>query len=113
MNLLKCRRCPLTGPCRFDVQPLPMGENHPCWMGDKRQYRHLGADLPKGESLKQCMERVLQYWNEAVMPSVQSGKQVLVAAHNNVIRCMAKHLDGIADDDLAQLEIPTGTPLVS
>jgi 2,3-bisphosphoglycerate-dependent phosphoglycerate mutase len=55
----------------------------------------------------------MPYWQEAVLPAVRQGKHVLVAAHNNVIRCLAKHIDGIADDDLDQLEIPTGTPLVS
>jgi len=103
--LLKYRR-------GYDVEPLPMGEDHPCWVGGDRRYRNLGPQLPRGESLKQCKARILPYWHEAVLPSVRAGKLVLLAAHNNVIRCLAKHIDGIAYNDLDQLEIPTGAPLV-
>ena len=95
------------------MEPLPMTEDHPCWVGGDRRYQNLGSQLPRGESLKQCQARILPYWQEAVLPAVRQGKRVLVAAHNNVIRCLAKHIDGIADDDLDELEIPTGTPLVS
>jgi len=103
--LLKYRR-------GYAVEPLPMTEDHPMWTGADRRYRDLGPLLPMGESLRQCHDRVLPYWYESIVPSVRGGKQVLVAAHNNVIRCLCKHLDGIADDDLRHLEIPTGFPLV-
>ena len=96
----------------YDVVPLPMSEDHPCWTGNDRRYRDLGKLLPRGESLKQCKERVLPYWYESVVPSVRSGRSVLVAAHNNVIRCLCKHLDQLEVDTLRDLEIPTGTPLV-
>jgi 2,3-bisphosphoglycerate-dependent phosphoglycerate mutase len=103
--LLKYRR-------GFDVEPLPMSENHPLWTGHDRRYADLGPLMPRGESLKQCLDRVLPYWYESVVPSIRAGKNVMVAAHNNVIRCLCMHLDGIAPDDLRKLEIPTGTPMV-
>jgi len=103
--LLKYRR-------GYAVDPIPMTEDHPCWTGTDRRYRDLGALLPRGESLKQCKERILPYWYESIVPSVRSGRRVLVAAHNNVIRCLCKHLDGLSVDRLRDLEIPTGAPLV-
>jgi len=103
--LLKYRR-------GFETSPLAMTPEHPCWTGNDRRYRDLGPLLPTGESLQQCTERILPYWIESVVPSVRAGRTVLVAAHNNVIRCLCKHLDGICDEDLAKFDIPTGAPLV-
>jgi len=103
--LLKYRR-------GYNVAPMPMTENHPCWTGGDRRYRDLGPLLPRGESLKMCLDRILPYWYESVVPSIRSGRTVLIAAHNNVIRCLCKHLDQIADDDLIKLEVPTGAPIV-
>jgi 2,3-bisphosphoglycerate-dependent phosphoglycerate mutase len=103
--LLKYRR-------GFDAEPLSMSENHPLWTGNDRRYADLGPLMPRGESLKQCLDRILPYWYESVVPSIRAGKNVMVAAHNNVIRCLCMHLDGIAPDDLRLLEIPTGTPMV-
>jgi len=103
--LLKYRR-------GYGVVPLPMTEDHPMWTGNDRRYRDLGPLLPRGESLKMCLERILPYWYENVVPSIRSGRTVLIAGHNNVIRCLCKHLDRIADDDLIKLEVPTGAPIL-
>ena len=89
-----------------------MSEGHPCWTGNDRRYQDLGPLLPTGESLKQCKERILPYWHETICPAVRSGRRVLVAAHNNVIRCLCKHIDGIHRDHLRDFEVPTGAPLV-
>ena len=96
----------------YDTEPLPMKEDHPYWTGNDRRYRDLGALLPRGESLKQCKARILPYWYETVVPSVRAGRRVLIAAHNNVLRCLCKHLDRIPSDNLRALEIPTGDPIV-
>jgi len=96
----------------YDTEPLPMEETHPYWTGSDRRYRDLGSLLPTGESLKQCKERILPYWYESIVPSIRAGRSVLVAAHNNVIRCLAKHLDDIPTENLRDLEIPTGVPIV-
>ncbi|CAL8896665.1 2,3-bisphosphoglycerate-dependent phosphoglycerate mutase [Kocuria varians] len=69
------------------------------------------ADLPRTECLKDVLERFLPYWDEQIVPDLKAGKTVLVAAHGNSLRALVKHLDGISDDDIAGLNIPTGIPL--
>ena len=69
------------------------------------------VDLPRTECLKDVLERFLPYWDEQIVPDLQAGKTVLVAAHGNSLRGLVKHLDGISDDDIAGLNIPTGIPL--
>ncbi|MEV8158595.1 phosphoglyceromutase [Kocuria salsicia] len=69
------------------------------------------VDLPRTECLKDVLERFLPYWDEQIVPDLQAGKTVLVAAHGNSLRALVKHLDGISDDDIAGLNIPTGIPL--
>mmetsp|Transcript_16576 Transcript_16576/g.30015 ORF Transcript_16576/g.30015 Transcript_16576/m.30015 type:complete len:145 (-) Transcript_16576:59-493(-) len=68
--------------------------------------------IPYGESLGMCLNRVKPYWKSVIMPSVAKWKRVLVAAHNNVIRCLCSYLDGISEENLEKLEIPTGAPLI-
>eukprot|EP00614_Pseudopedinella_elastica_P000681 CAMPEP_0172592120 /NCGR_PEP_ID=MMETSP1068-20121228/10977_1 /TAXON_ID=35684 /ORGANISM="Pseudopedinella elastica, Strain CCMP716" /LENGTH=371 /DNA_ID=CAMNT_0013388925 /DNA_START=42 /DNA_END=1157 /DNA_ORIENTATION=+ len=96
----------------YNTQPPPMDACHPHWPGEDRRYKDLGPLLPRGESLGQCKDRVVPYWRESVEPSLRGGKRVILAAHNNVLRVLCKHLDGIRDDDLDKLELPTGVPLV-
>ena len=67
---------------------------------------------PGGESLADTAARVLPYWERRILPDLRAGKNVLVAAHGNSLRALVKHLDGISDDDIAELNIPTGNPLV-
>lgn len=69
------------------------------------------VDLPRTECLKDVLERFLPYWDEQIVPDLQAGKTVLVAAHGNSLRALVKHLDGISDEDIAGLNIPTGIPL--
>ncbi len=78
--------------------------------GDPR-YADLGDALPRTECLADVVERFLPYWNEAIVPDLQAGKVVLLAAHGNSLRALVKHLDGISDADIAGLNIPTGIPL--
>ena len=68
--------------------------------------------MPATESLKLVIDRLLPYWEGEIVPDLQSGKTVLVAAHGNSLRALVKHLDGISDDEIAGLNIPTGIPLV-
>lgn len=77
--------------------------------------RYAGLDasvLPATESLATTLERVLPYWDGTIVPRLQSSGQVLIAAHGNSIRALIKHLDGISDEDITGVEIPTGDPLV-
>jgi 2,3-bisphosphoglycerate-dependent phosphoglycerate mutase len=64
------------------------------------------------ECLKDTVERFLPYWHETIAPVVRSGRRVLVAAHGNSLRALVKYLDGVSDDDIVGLNIPTGIPLV-
>ncbi|MDO4919254.1 phosphoglyceromutase [Kocuria sp.] len=94
----------------YDTPP-PALEDSSEWSqaGDPR-YADV-AELPRTECLKDVLERFLPYWDEQIVPDLKAGKTVLVAAHGNSLRALVKHLDGISDDDIAGLNIPTGIPL--
>jgi 2,3-bisphosphoglycerate-dependent phosphoglycerate mutase len=78
--------------------------------GDPR-YADLGGAMPRTECLADVVARFLPYWEEAVVPELRTGRTVLLAAHGNSLRALVKHLDGISDADIAELNIPTGIPL--
>jgi len=85
-------------------------ERHP---GRDRRYADLTADeLPVAESLKDTVARFLPYWHGTIAPSVRAGQRVLIAAHGNSLRALVKYLDGISDEEIVGLNIPTGVPLV-
>lgn len=88
----------------------PDDERHP---GRDRRYANLRPEeLPLCESLKDTVARFLPYWNETIAPAVRSGQRVVIAAHGNSLRALVKHLDGVSDDAIVELNIPTGIPLV-
>ena len=70
------------------------------------------AELPLTECLKDTVARFLPYWHETIMPAIRGGKRVIIAAHGNSLRGVVKYLDNISDDDIVDLNIPTGVPLV-
>ena len=74
--------------------------------------RYAGIDVPRTECLKDVIERLMPYWEGPIAEDLRAGKTVLVAAHGNSLRALVKHLDGISDEDIAGLNIPTGMPLV-
>lgn len=74
--------------------------------------RYAGIDVPRTESLKLTIERVLPYWESTILPVLASGETVIISAHGNSLRALVKHLSGISDDDITGLEIPTGEPIV-
>ena len=74
--------------------------------------RYAGVEIPRGESLKDTLERVMPYWEEHLRPALAKGEDVLVVAHGNSLRSLAKHLEGMGDDEIMEFEIPTGVPLV-
>ncbi|WP_277211332.1 phosphoglyceromutase [Isoptericola croceus] len=74
--------------------------------------RYAGEPIPRSEALKQVLDRALPYWESQIVPDLRAGKTVLVAAHGNSLRALVKHLDGVDDDTIAGLNIPTGIPLV-
>lgn len=85
-------------------------ERHPSH--DARYAQLDKALLPATESLAITIERVVPYWESVIQPRVASGEKVIVAAHGNSLRALVKHLDGISDEDILELNIPTGVPLV-
>ncbi|WP_221177221.1 phosphoglyceromutase [Nocardioides marmoriginsengisoli] len=96
----------------FDVPPPPLDDADEFSQVDDPRYADLGDDLPRTECLKDVIARLLPYWDGEVVPDLQAGKVVLIAAHGNSLRAIVKHLDGISDEDIAGLNIPTGMPLV-
>lgn len=96
----------------YDTPP-PEIEPGTEWSQDQDpRYADLGDQMPRTECLKDVIERFLPYWEGEIVPDLKAGKTVLVAAHGNSLRAMVKHLDGISDEDIVGLNIPTGMPLV-
>jgi 2,3-bisphosphoglycerate-dependent phosphoglycerate mutase len=96
----------------FDVPPPPLDDSDEYSQAGDPRYADLGDDLPRTECLKDVIARFLPYWESEIVPDLQDGKTVLVAAHGNSLRALVKHLDQISDEDIAGLNIPTGMPLV-
>ncbi|MDF1604938.1 phosphoglyceromutase [Nocardioides sp. YIM 152315] len=97
----------------FDVPPPPLDDDAEWSQVGQPQYADLGDDeMPRTECLKDVIARFLPYWESAIVPDLRAGRTVLVAAHGNSLRALVKHLDGISDEDIAGLNIPTGMPLV-
>ena len=96
----------------FDVPPPPIADTDEFSQAQDPRYAGLGSAMPKTECLKDVVARMLPYWSEAIVPDLKENKTVLVTAHGNSLRALVKHLDGISDSDIAELNIPTGIPLV-
>lgn len=97
----------------FDTPPPPIDPDDEYAQTNDVRYAELPPELlPATECLKDVIERMLPYWYDAVVPDLRAGKTVLVTAHGNSLRGLVKHLDGISDEDIAGLNIPTGIPLV-
>jgi len=97
----------------YEVRPPALEETDERYPGLDPKYRDLDKkDIPVTESLKDTVARSLPYWHEAISPAIHSGRQVLIAAHCNSLRALVKHLDHISDKDIADVDIPTGIPLV-
>lgn len=96
----------------FDTPPPPLDiDDEYSQFNDLRYADIPEAERPRTECLKDVVERMLPYWESDIIPDLAAGKTVLVAAHGNSLRALVKHLDGISDDDIAGLNIPTGIPL--
>jgi 2,3-bisphosphoglycerate-dependent phosphoglycerate mutase len=97
----------------FDTRPPSLNLSDPRHPRFDQRYRNLPAErLPATESLADTLVRVLELWHEAILPDMQAGKTLLIAAHGNSLRALVKHIDQIADADIMDLNIPTGMPLV-
>jgi 2,3-bisphosphoglycerate-dependent phosphoglycerate mutase len=95
----------------YDTPPPPLADDDSySQVGDAR-YADLLETVPRTECLKDVVERMLPYWYDAIVPDLRGGGVVLVAAHGNSLRAMIKHLDGLSDDAVVSLNVPTGIPL--
>ena len=95
----------------YDVPPPAISDDDPYSQAQDPRYLDLGNEMPKSECLKDVVIRMLPYWESAIVPDLKAGATVLVAAHGNSLRALVKHLDGISDGEIAELNIPTGIPL--
>jgi 2,3-bisphosphoglycerate-dependent phosphoglycerate mutase len=97
----------------YDVPPPALtadDERHP---GRDPRYRDVDPrDLPLTESLKDVVARFVPYWHETIAPAIRAGRRVLISAHGNSLRALVKYLDGVPDQEIVDLNIPTGIPLV-
>ncbi len=97
----------------YDIAPPALAPDDPRHPGRDPRYAAMpAADLPLTESLKDTVARFLPYWDDAIAPAIHDGKRVLIAAHGNSLRALVKYLDHISDQDIVELNIPTGVPLV-
>ena len=94
----------------YDTPPPELDDSSEWSQAGDPRYADV-ANLPRTECLKDVLERFMPYWEEQVIPDLKAGKTVLVAAHGNSLRALVKHLDGISDEEIAGLNIPTGIPL--
>ena len=97
----------------YDTQPPALETSDERWPGHDRRYSDLNpSEIPATECLKDTVERVVPYWENEIAPQIKAGKRLIIAAHGNSLRAMVKFLDGISDDDIVGVNIPTGMPMV-
>jgi 2,3-bisphosphoglycerate-dependent phosphoglycerate mutase len=97
----------------YDIPPPPLEPSDERFPGRDPRYQDVSpSDLPLTECLKDTVARFLPYWHERIGPAIKSGKRVIVAAHGNSLRALVKYLDNISDQEIVELNIPTGIPLV-
>lgn len=97
----------------YKIKPPQLEKGDRRYPGNERRYSHLlDEELPLGESLEDTVTRFLPYWKEFIVPTIKTGKQIIIAAHGNSLRALVKHLERISDEKIPTVEIPTGIPLV-
>mmetsp|Transcript_22289 Transcript_22289/g.36895 ORF Transcript_22289/g.36895 Transcript_22289/m.36895 type:complete len:531 (-) Transcript_22289:26-1618(-) len=99
----------------YDTRPPVMQDDHPYWHGADRRYKklsHQQLENTRTESLKDCADRILPFFNSVICPSIKSGNKCMIVSHANTIRTLIKHIDNISDEDIKGMSIPTGIPLL-
>jgi 2,3-bisphosphoglycerate-dependent phosphoglycerate mutase len=94
----------------YDIAPPPLSPEDERYEG--KDPRYAGVEVPRSESLKDTVARVLPFWNSAIAPAIRAGKRVLIAAHGNSLRALIKYLDDVSEQKILELNVPTGVPLV-
>ncbi len=95
----------------YDIPPPPLSESDERHPKHDPRYKSLPS-VPSAESLKDTVDRVVPYWQQTIAPQVKAGKNIIITAHGNSLRALIKYLDQISDEKIADLNIPTGVPLV-
>ena len=97
----------------YDIPPPPLAPDDERYSGRDPRYATMKPEeIPLTESLKDTVARFLPYWHDAIAPAIKSGRRVIVTAHGNSLRALVKYLDNVPDDQIVELNIPTGIPLV-
>jgi 2,3-bisphosphoglycerate-dependent phosphoglycerate mutase len=97
----------------YDTPPPPLTPDDDRFPAKDPRYANVPKeDLPLTECLKDTVDRVLPYWNSTILPDIQAGKRVIIAAHGNSLRALVKYLDNMSEAEIMELNIPTGVPLV-
>ena len=97
----------------YDIRPPELEKDDSRYPGNDPMYRELtDQQLPVGECLKDTVARFLPYWHETIVPEVQKGKRILICAHGNSLRALVKYVDNVSEQEIPNLNIPTGVPLV-
>ncbi|HKI89133.1 MAG TPA: 2,3-diphosphoglycerate-dependent phosphoglycerate mutase [Draconibacterium sp.] len=97
----------------YKIKPPQLEKGDKRYPGNERKYSHLlNEELPLGESLEDTVTRFLPYWKDVIVPTIKTGRQIIIAAHGNSLRALVKHLERISDEKIPTVEIPTGMPLV-
>lgn len=97
----------------YDIRPPALTKDDPRYCGNDPRYKDLTPEqIPLTECLKDTVERFLPYWHQVIAPSILSGKRVIIVAHGNSLRALVKYLDNISDEEIVNLNIPTGIPLI-
>jgi 2,3-bisphosphoglycerate-dependent phosphoglycerate mutase len=97
----------------YDIPPPPIDEDNEYFPGKDPRYKKLRTnEIPRTECLKDTVNRFLPYWEAEIAPAIRRGERVLITAHGNSLRALVKHLDNVSDEDIVELNIPTGIPLV-
>ncbi|KAH0793362.1 2,3-diphosphoglycerate-dependent phosphoglycerate mutase [Histomonas meleagridis] len=97
----------------YAIPPPALEKTSEYYPGNDKKYKELDPSvLPLHESLATTIDRVMPFWHDQIVPAIRSGKKVLIAAHGNSLRALVKYLDNMSEDDIVNLNIPTGVPLV-
>ncbi len=96
----------------YSIRPPAVDKTDPRYPGNDPRYQTLDVELPTAESLEDTYNRMLPYWDTVIHPTIRQEKRVLIVAHGNTLRSLVKHLDHLAPDQIININIPTGIPLV-
>jgi 2,3-bisphosphoglycerate-dependent phosphoglycerate mutase len=97
----------------YDISPPAINKNDPGFPGNDPKYSELKtSELPLSESLKDTLNRILPYWHKEIVPEIKLGRKILIVAHGNSLRSLIKHIENIPDEEITDLNIPLGIPLI-